>query len=1312
VVKKVKVFGSGSEVANSNISIFNSYQTNPSTITNIGSFLINTNNSSRVINDTKKLTNFSSNITIDSLKLNQDQITSIINKTTEYIFNVDKSNLLNYAKYGSLFERFKAAVNTIITTFPGSLYINGLIDDFTSYNTVNNNIYDENTDTSTFNVNLLSVKNKFNLNINNSSLNNDPSNHELKNLPITYGDYVLFVNNTEYNVLSFSGLTSTNNTTLYFKVKGKPFSGSTSSVSYHIKPNKNKYTLFYSGLDYFEQYLLNKDTTPIYTVNIKIPILDEENDTIIYNNKTLTWSISDGYNIDIDTISFQNYYKEFIDICGVFDLVKSDLINRMLMTQSVIITDNSESNKSVQISRILGREIDEIKRYVDGLQFVNTLTYDKIDNTSDILIKSIANTLGFQHFNFIEIDDVFESMFNTSVSGTSGNSKTPSELDIELWRNILINTNHLFKSKGTRQGIESVFALLGLPDAFLEINEHVYTVEGVINPNDVDLTVIYPLNETLTRLPYDDNGYPVAGNEVDGYWFQMNGNEDRGQAYIDVYRKLGFKVSKQIDNRKSWVYSTGQTRHSDSFSPTEVDYLVNDSKLIINSKEISIFIDPVQAIENDIYTYNKSNNYPISSTGRVYPYPNRDNTKINVNNLSFNQYVFESYSNFINAQNRKTITSANGISYPSLYKLYEDYLLVSNSNKYTLQNIYKFIEKFQNLYQKLISQLLSSTVIIGEDGMKVKNLVYTQQKFDYKNGIDVSSEFKTNQPLDLNASLKSLTTISGVYKKPIINNTYLFQSYGNGSFNGTKGSTTGNSSVINSNTNNLLGLIKPQQHFSSFIVDLDIPTITISGATKIDTIGINNSVFYYDNLTGHTLQYTVIDNLPVLQNNNNTFNYEIFSLDKTITGFTNLEIVVNTDYKSFTGSSVFTDTLEKSILSGDTEYIIKPYFTYKTNLLTGETINYSSLLDSYNLASLTKYPLQQAYYNYYFDNNIYYNYTGHTYSTKSDGVYNLPYYYYNEISDWYFVSVKNPDKPVVQTTTNTTNTQQIGNLYTENIIPNNVNTFTLTYQPAGDIKLSVNGSTLQKNTEYVNVTTLPGALAAITYKLLIPFNVDNDLLTVTYIINSGGNSLASEYEFIDYIIPSGTTRGSEGRVFYDTASTYYSYLIDVTDFNGTSNNLIITYNGSSLTPNQDYSLSNIDKNKIRFNNVIFESGDTITVSYPAQNDSIITMTSVSETVNWTIQNTIPINETGYFNIEFSNNVNFNSIVCTSNNINYISGQNNYSENIDITLTPYTSLTLNTTYYGRIKSTRFYTTVNGDNIETNIYSDYFLIKTAY
>ena len=40
--------------------------------------------------------------------------------------------------------------------------------------------------------------------------------------------------------------------------------------------------------------------------------------------------------------------------------------------------------------------------------------------------------------------------------------KTPAELDVELYRRILMNTAYLFKSKGTRKSIEFLLSLLGI----------------------------------------------------------------------------------------------------------------------------------------------------------------------------------------------------------------------------------------------------------------------------------------------------------------------------------------------------------------------------------------------------------------------------------------------------------------------------------------------------------------------------------------------------------------------------------------------------------------------------------------------------------------------------------------------------------------------------------------------------------------------------------------------------------------------------------------------------------------------------------
>lgn len=1304
-VKKIKVLGSNNSVANSSVSSFNIFQANASTVNNIGTFLVTTNTSSRVINNTNELTSFSKSINLDSLNLTQEQMNSVLNTTTEFTINQDNSNLLSFAKYGSLFERFKASIVNIINTFPGSLYINGFIDDYTTYNTVNNYNYNNLTNTSTFYVNRLYVTNNFNLNINNSSDNNDINNSDLKNLPLSYNKYVVYYNGNEYELNGFTGLTSTNNTQLFFSVVGNPFSGLTNGGSgsyiYHIKPETTEYSNFYSNLDYFEKYLLNKDSVPQYTITIQIPLIDEENDVIIYNEKSYTWTTSDGYNIDINNTSFNNYYNDLIQVCNDFDSVKTDLVNRMLMTSSVLITDTTTNFKSQQFSRILGREIDEIKRYVDGISFVNNITYDKIENVSDSMVKSLATTLGFESFNFIETDDLFASIFNSSVSNVNGTgtaSKTPAELDIELWRTILINTNYLFKSKGTRKGIEAIFSLLGLPDSFIEINEYVYTVDGVINPNTVDLTSIYPLNEDLTKLPFDSNGYPVSPNEIPTFYFQISGNTDSGQHYIDVYRKLGFNVTKQIDNKKTWVYSTGTTNHFDDFTSTVTDYDVNDSRLIINTKELSIYLDPIQAIEDDIYNYNKQYNYPISSTGRTYPYPNRASNKFSVTGLTFNQYISESYKNFINAQNRKTIKSDNGINYPSLYKLYEDYLLANNSNKYTVSKINNFIGKFQNLYNKLITQLLSATVIIGENGIKIKNLPYTEQKFDYKNGIDVSSEFQNTQPPFLDINLKSVTSISGNYNKQLVNNTYLFQSYGNASFTGNKGGSGNPSDTFIK----LQDIVNVDTRFTYNILDLTIPTFNINGATKIGSLPSNNSVYYYDTISsGQTLTFNFTSGVSVLNTSGNTFNFDMYELNKTTKLFDTLDLTVNTTSATFSGGSTFIQTINKNILSGDTEYIIKPYYTYNTNLLTGSSINYTNQLDSFNLANLLYYPLNQQAYTYYFDNI---NYSGYTYSTRNNG-YDLQYGNYNKDSDYYFVSVKSPETPQLSNNQNIT-TQPLGTLFTEQLTPDTGGTFMLSYQPDKDIILSLNGSVLVKNIEYSGYTTLPQALNDITFQLLVPYNTTYDTLTASYVVNSAKNSLLLEQNYINYTIPTGTSRTNVGRLYYDNTTGYYSYNTDL-NLSVNANNIYVTYNGNTLVPFSDFDFT--QPNKIVFNNIVSLSGDTINVAYANPSGSIISMNTPTQSIEWNVNSVIPANETGLFILEFSNDASFSTII-SSGSTPYVQGQSIYSITVDLTTAPWNTLSYNSSYFGRIVSTRYFTTVDNKQIPVTSYSSNFILET--
>jgi hypothetical protein len=142
---------------------------------------------------------------------------------------------------------------------------------------------------------------------NGTVLNTFNESNQLRDLRTGYLSYSISNNGIEYPLIDFTGSTYQVNDYLYFKVKGNVFSGVTNSnISYHIKPNKTQQDTFFNALPEFEYYLLNRKVTPIYTSTYDYPILGS-NGAILYISESITWPVSDGYNIDFDTSQYFNY---------------------------------------------------------------------------------------------------------------------------------------------------------------------------------------------------------------------------------------------------------------------------------------------------------------------------------------------------------------------------------------------------------------------------------------------------------------------------------------------------------------------------------------------------------------------------------------------------------------------------------------------------------------------------------------------------------------------------------------------------------------------------------------------------------------------------------------------------------------------------------------------------------------------------------------------------------------------------------------------------------------------------------------------
>lgn len=590
------------------------------TIFSFGRFSVTTNFDGRQYIDYKnELSTFVRPVTLETLGIDDVQSAIIHDYNTNAILNLDKSNLNTYIKFGSTYEYLRVSVQEIILKYPGSLYVDSatLIGGNPTFYDININKLDG---TTKFKVPSQYIKNTFGLVFNQGNVSK-PDDMEIRNLNLSYDKYVVwskFVPGQAFPVIGFTGDT---NGIPYIIVEtiGNPFpshTGGTSALGYgsfHIRPNNFQFEEFRALLTDYEKYMVsNRVGISGFQFIVNEPILLDDGN-VTYSNATLLWVTSDGYNIDINTGGYQTFLNSLLTIGAKYDSVKTDLIARFLTPVSLKTYDLTEDGKMTKLLRVYGWEFDQLRKFIDSLVYINTVTYNKLNNIPDQLVSNLARTFGWNYFNLVNEGELIDSFL--TIDEKERNLHTdllPAEVNIELWRRILMNANYFWKSKGTREAIRSMFLLIGIPEPFISITEYVYTVNGKIDPREVTLTKAdFPSNS----LPYDNSGYPVAPLETNSFYFQVSGDTDSGQAYMNVFRMAGFDLMQTVDNKKSWIQTGSTTRVHSSTN----QYYQEDSKLVLNTKEVDISLDTARGIEYDVFEYMKID-YSANSSGYTLPF--------------------------------------------------------------------------------------------------------------------------------------------------------------------------------------------------------------------------------------------------------------------------------------------------------------------------------------------------------------------------------------------------------------------------------------------------------------------------------------------------------------------------------------------------------------------------------------------------------------------------------------------------------------------------------------------------------------------
>ncbi len=1282
------------------------------------------------------------NVSLGDLKIsNLNELDDFIKITNKLKLNVDTENLSSYATYGSLKEKFRLSINNIINKFPGGVYFNTFVSGISYFNVLDYT-YDSFNDISTFKSPITILDNPFFVNLyNNGSL----TSNTINNLVTKYEDYVLTLNDIDYGINGFTGFSNSNSSYLYFSINGNPFSGNSApqniSEPFLIKPNDIQFNKFYNSLNELERYFLNKNTTPKYSFKFKIPQVndDDELDYQIYNFK---FPLSfDNYNLDTESLDYVEFLENLFNIGDIYDDYKSNLILRKFIPKNLIDFDNTNSFKTESLLKIYGKEIDEIKIFIDSLMYVNNVSYDKLNNIPDVLIKNLAKTLGWKAQNIINDKDLLSSVFANDRSGDTDIEASLAEVDIELWRRLVINTSWFLKSKGTRKSIETIFNFIGAPEALINFDEHVYVADApVVKGSTVIDDTIIPIaarlaeqedviDESDTIIISDNDGYPISPRYYSDsfvytrrfytdFYFQINGTEDGGESFINLYRKNfpqkedvpNFILKKVVDNKKSWVYYESASTHSSTGRNT--NYNINDSRLIINSKEVTINIDSSRAIEYDVYNFNQQYNVPVSSTGSTSStYPQRESNIFDTTQLTFAQYIDKIYSTFINAQNRKVTDSAIGSHYPSLSKLYYDYYANSNSNKRNFYDINKYVDNLDNIFNSFIKQFIPATTIFDDSTFNIRNTIFTPQKYVYKHGIDDGSEFEVSVqlPIEVNTPLVVIESeFFDTYESNIPIAT--IQSSVNVSDNG---------SIDTPNFTNVAQNMNLAPLWEAKICENEKSDFSFTGGTKITLSSLTqSSIFNKTTGTTHPVTFQFTSNTSTLSSNTTNFYYTVHKYDKNITGFSDTVIFSSKTlgYTAFTGTNILNTSISGNYLSNDSEYIIKPYFEYTTCPETATTFSAISAYNQYDFFLISGYTVQSYIDStggtkFYNQSQRYFNYTAFTITDTGSSVttlvdknsYASSFVNYNSLDDYYFVSIANAEKPILLIPQ--VNVQEQG-LVTETTVVNLIEfvDFYLEFEPIGDIVVAVNGVTIQKDLEYIQNPdpTLPISIKNRAFRLLMRLTSSHDdILTVTYYKKQDINIKKLVKEDLNFTGSTKIVSAASGN--YEISLTYPTY----------NSEIAVYLNGTILSKGIDYNLTLTDANKVILLYTPLDNS-VFSVVYLTETDSIGVNTTIQPTalisnINWTTNNLISTNVTGKFIHQFyqlsDTGLTGNTVYTAETAYDYLT--NNFSQTFDWQNS--SPLVLGTTYYYRIASTKYFTTINYIDLSSVTYSDTVKIK---
>lgn len=702
------------------------FNTNSDSIFTFGDFKIYRDNTP------DSLTGTNLNLSFDSFSTMESMGSANFTPPQSYSVNYNELNLVandpfSYSYFGSFYVEVANSINHIIENFPYAIlafdgYTGNTIYD---YSTVFNNITGEKR--ATFKIPYSCLKNQGNIIVNSGST----SINALSLIDNMTGFSIQMSAQTSastkvVNIVSYEFSAGTNSYLQFTIDDFLEYVTSTASVfPVYIRPTRQRMAEYNMSIEKLEYNIL-------YGQKLMVPDVDDTGET----EQTFVWPTTiDGFSPDSYGVSFEGYKSKILKAAADTDDAKTNIMLKTMIPENFLDMDSQNAiyRSTVQA---FAHEFDEIKHYIDGIAYAHSLQYNGEESLPKKFMFKFSNLLGWKLSDSFSEVDLFEYL----AGDVDGNGNSYSYFNIEIWRRILLNINWLYKKKGTRDALQFIFKLLGAPECLIDFSEFVYKIQNISQNVNTGLT---------DSIKVNSDGYVNYDQSL--YAFQEGGQgRGNGQNYIFQWSPE-FAPIKTEDNIKSYPG----------------DSSVFGSEDTINTKEITLSLDPATAIECDVYKF-----YQQTGTcwdwGSIYP-PFSANTvpfeysidcdtvsPENMSGMTFYQWLNYVYTNSIDPRNRKVVGSPLTMYiYPQLRNAYLNYYFWANpaSHRLTFSRIQGYLNLIEGSFNDYTMQLIPATTILETQGTVIRNTVFNRQKFVYKAGINDGSEFKVRLTPNLTNSI-------------------------------------------------------------------------------------------------------------------------------------------------------------------------------------------------------------------------------------------------------------------------------------------------------------------------------------------------------------------------------------------------------------------------------------------------------------------------------------------------------------------------------------------------------------------------------